>query len=95
MEDEQVSQAESVKGQVGIRRPKRDTMVGWIWVAAEMKRRQILEDKINKIWWMIRYEGKKRDVSEMLVFWNLYTYIHGMQSNILYNINWIINRNYL
>lgn len=93
MEDEQVPK-QSVKGQVGIRRPKRDMMVGWIWVAAEMKR-QILEEKINKIWWMIRYEGKKRDVSEMLFFWNLYTYIHGMHSNILYNINWIINRNYL
>ena len=60
MEDEQVAKHESVKGQVGIRRPKQDMMVGWIWVAAEMKRRQILEDKINKIWWMIRYEGKKR-----------------------------------
>lgn len=54
------SQRESVKGQVGITRPKQDMMIGWIWVAAEMKRRQILEDKINKIWWMIRYEGKKR-----------------------------------
>lgn len=50
MEDEQVAKQESVKGQVGIRRPKQDMMVGWIWVAAEMKRRQILEDKINKIW---------------------------------------------
>ena len=66
----------SVKGQVGIRRPKRDMMVGWICVAAEMKR-QILEEKLSKIWLMIRYEGKQRDVSEnvgFLKFIYLYTW---------------------
>lgn len=34
----------SVKGQVGIRRPKREMMVGWIQVAVQMK-----EDRFWKI----------------------------------------------
>ena len=40
----------SVKGPVGIRRPKREMMVGWIQVAVQMKEDKILEDKISKIW---------------------------------------------
>lgn len=54
----------SVKGQMRIRRllqkPKKEMIVAWFRVAEEMKvRRQILKDKINNTWGMIRYGGKE------------------------------------
>ena len=44
-------------------------MASWIREAAEVKViKSILENKISKIWGMIRYGGKKgRDVNDMLV----------------------------
>ena len=58
---------------MGIRRqlqkPKREMMASWIREAAEVKViKSILENKISKIWGMIRYGGNKgRDVNDMLV----------------------------